>query len=374
MLSLALTACLTPIPVDLATRSDLHTTVDREAGQYLGHPSTHLASDGTTLLCVYPKGHGRGPLVLKRSEDGGRTWSDRLPVPDSWASSKETPHLYELEDAAGVRRLLLFSGLHPIRTSISEDGGDTWTELEAIGAYGGIVAVADVMPTGKPGCYSAFFHDDGRFLRPGGGGEPGFKVYAIDTTTGGLTWSEPRVVAADSFLHLCEPGLVRSPTGDRWAMLLRENSRAKNSHVCFSDDHGVTWSTPRELPAALTGDRHQAVYLTDGRLLVSFRDTHPESPWLGDWVAWIGTWDALAGGVDGEYRIRLSDNHHRWDCAYPAIERLADGTVVAITYGHWVEGEQPFIRAVHVSPAELARFPSGGDMSEQLPAPPSSVQ
>ena len=349
---LAALTCVTlsvPIPVDLTDQVMLQTTVDRAEGQYLGHPTTHLLPDGKTMLCCYPKGHGRGPLIMKRSADGGRTWSDRLQVPESWASSQETPHLYRMTDGDGVVRLVLFSGLYPIRTAISEDMGETWTELKAIGDYGGIVAVADVMPSGKPGGYRAFFHDDGRFLREAGRGTPGFEVYAIDTEDGGLTWSQPQVVIAHPSLHLCEPGLVQSPDGDTWAMLLRENSRKENSHISFSRDDGMTWSAPRPLPDALTGDRHQSIDLPDGRLFISFRDTHAESPWRGDWVAWIGTWSDLMKGDSGQYRLRLSENHHRWDCAYPALSMLPDGTVVAITYGHWIEGEPPFIRAVHLS-------------------------
>ena len=352
-LLLMLQGLIAPLEVDLADKSAMHITVDREEGQYLGHPSSVLLADGKTVLCVYPKGHGRGALILKRSADGGRTWSERLDVPASWSSSKETPHVYEMLDAAGKRRLILFSGLYPIRTSISEDDGATWSELAPVGEYGGIVAVADVMPTGK-GTYAAFFHDDGRFLKEGGRGTPGFEVYAIDSLDGGVTWSAPRVVAVDPSVHLCEPGLVHSPDHTRWAMLLRENSRTKNSHLCFSEDDGRQWSTPKELPDALTGDRHQAVYLPDGRLLISFRDTHSASPWQGDWVAWIGTWQDLEQGGSGQYRIRFSDNHHRWDCAYPALERLPDGTVLAITYGHWAKGAAPFIRAVHLSPDWIA--------------------
>ena len=34
--------------------------------------------DGKTILCVYPKGHGRGGIVYKRSTDGGLSWSERL--------------------------------------------------------------------------------------------------------------------------------------------------------------------------------------------------------------------------------------------------------------------------------------------------------
>ena len=80
--------------VDLAAERHRQTVVDREEGQYLGHPSTLLLPDGRTMLAVYPKGHGRGGIVLKRSRDGGRSWSERLPTPDNWETSRETPTLY----------------------------------------------------------------------------------------------------------------------------------------------------------------------------------------------------------------------------------------------------------------------------------------
>jgi len=76
-------------------------------------------------------------------------------------------------------------------------------------------------------------------------------------------------------VHLCEPGCIRSPDGSQLAVLLRENARRKNSHVIFSDDEGRTWTEPREVPLALTGDRHTAKYAPDGRLLVSFRCISP---------------------------------------------------------------------------------------------------
>ncbi|MEC9053784.1 MAG: hypothetical protein VX633_00650, partial [Verrucomicrobiota bacterium] len=67
--------------IDLATDSERITLVDREKGQYLGHVSTCLLDDGKTILAVYPKGHGRGPIVYKRSVNGGNSWGERLPTP-----------------------------------------------------------------------------------------------------------------------------------------------------------------------------------------------------------------------------------------------------------------------------------------------------
>ena len=332
---------------DIAYDEHMQITVDREEGQYLGHPTTVQLSEGNAILCIYPKGHGGGALVMRRSVDGGKTWSERLPVPASWSTSKETPHAFRVKDTTGNERLILFSGLYPIRMSVSEDEGSTWSELAPIGNYGGIVAMSDLVETGS-GMYTAFFHDDGRFIGNSGRVTGLFHEYAVDSRDGGLTWSEPRTVAHLPDVHLCEPGIVRSPDGEQLAMLLRENSRTRNSHICFSDDNGLTWTTPVELPDSLTGDRHQAVYTDDGRLFISFRDTGFTSKTAGDWIGWIGTYDDLVRGNEGQYRLRLSDNHHAWDCAYPGVELLPDGTILAVTYGHWAKGEQPFIRGVRL--------------------------
>ena len=74
--------------IDLTDKTENQITVDREDGIYLGHPTTVLLDDGRTILTVYPKGHGVGQLVLKRSDDAGLTWSERLPVPDSFSTSR----------------------------------------------------------------------------------------------------------------------------------------------------------------------------------------------------------------------------------------------------------------------------------------------
>lgn len=342
--------------VDLAADAARVTIVDRQPGQYLGHPTTVLLEDGRTMLVVYPMGHGQGGIILKRSLDGGLTWSDRLPVPASWATSKETPTIHRVIDASGKKRLILFSGLYPIRMSVSDDDGATWSELAPIGSFGGIVAMSSVVPlrTGK-GHYMALFHDDGRFIRESGqkADPPVFTVYATTSSDGGLTWSAPSAILSRSDIHLCEPGTVRSPDGRRLAVLLRENARRMNSHVIISDDEGRTWSAPKELPAELTGDRHVGAYAPDGRLFITFRDMARESATAGDWVAWVGTFDDLIGRRPGQYRVRLMDNHHAWDCCYPGVEVLPDGTILTTTYGYWEPGERPYVVSVRLTLAEL---------------------
>lgn len=339
--------------VDLADQQDRQTIVDKEAGQYLGHPTTVLLEDGKTILCVYPKGHGKGAIVYKRSADGGRTWSERLPTPKSWATSLETPTIHRVIDPKGVKRLIVFSGLYPIRMAMSADDGATWSELEKIGDYGGIVAMASVERL-KNGDYLALFHDDGRFIN--GSGQKSVpqtrRVYQAISKDGGLTWSSPMQIAHHPQAFLCEPGLIRSPDGKQLAVLLRENSRKFNSFVIFSNDEAATWSKPRELPGSLTGDRHTAKYAPDGRLFITFRDTTLESPTRGDWVGWVGTYADIVEGREGQYRVRLMKNHKSLDCAYPGLE-LLPGAFVTTTYGYWTKGEQPYVVSVRFTMKEL---------------------
>ena len=343
---------------DLSGRKDLQVTIDREAGQYLGHPTTVLLEDGKTMIIVYPKGHGKGGIVMKRSTDGGLTWSERLPTPSSWATSQEVPTIYRTVDKAGKKRLVMFSGLYPIRQAVSDDDGATWSELAPIGDYGGIVACASCTRLAN-GDYMALFHDDGRYLtaaKPAKGTPAKFIVYKIISSDGGLTWGQPTAIATHDVGHLCEPGMVRSPDGKQLAVLLRENARKLRSFIIFSNDEGVTWTEPREVPASLTGDRHTCAYTKDGKLFITFRDQLKGSPTPGDWVAWVGTYDDLVYGGEGSYRLRLMDNTKGADCAYPPVEVLPDGTIVTTTYGHWTAGEMPYIVSVRLSPEEQARF------------------
>lgn len=398
--------------IDISERTDLQTVVDREKGQYLGHVTTAMLEDQKTVYAAYPKCHAVGQIVLKRSDDGGKTWSDRLPVPSSWTHSLECPTIYRMCDAQGKSRLVLFSGGYPANRSYSEDNGLTWTEFQPFD-FGGILFLSTMVNIG-PGKYLALFHDEGQFIHggndvrwqvfatgegknrrssvsylesPDGGRtwneerkywfvqptrKPGeewtldyetfssrvfddnhFELYQIMTEDGGLTWTQPRVIANHPVGRLCEPCIIPSPDGKQLAVLLRENSRQLNSMMILSNDCGETWSEPVELPNSLTGDRHTMKYLSDGRLFITFRDMAKDSCTKGDWVAWVGTFDDIVNGKDGQYRVLIKRNPDSWDCAYPGLELLADGSLLTVTYGHWDKGEEPYIVAVHIDPKEL---------------------
>jgi hypothetical protein len=73
----------------------------------------------------------------------------------------------------------------------------------------------------------------------------------------------------------------------------------------------------------------------------------------GDWVGWVGSWDDIVSGSSGQYSVRLKDNTKAYDTAYPGVELLPDGTFVTTTYGHWQQGEEPYILSVRFKLSEL---------------------
>ena len=98
---------------------------------------------------------------------------------------------------------------------------------------------------------------------------------------------------------------------------------------------------------------YRAICAATAGCFVSFRDTTRESATKGDWVAWVGRYEDIVKGREGQYRIRLMDNTKGHDCCYAGVERLPDGTFVTTTYGHWTEGEAPYIVNVRFTLKEL---------------------
>lgn len=315
--------------IDISGETDRHVIV--AAGtetDYRGQVNTVLMGDGKTMFAVWSIGHGGKCGPMKKSVDGGLTWSDMIPTPENWIEVGSCPCIFRLVDTKRVERLFVFAGRPKHYRSMSLDGGATWTPMEWTGLF-------------KPGGNTAVIPiDDGRrhllLMQRGPADKPLDQstqaVWQAVSSDGGLAWEDYRKVCEVPGVVPCEPDLIRSPDGRQIACLMRENARRLNSLVMFSDDEGENWSQARELPASLTGDRHMSCYSPDGRLVVVFRDRATGGPTYGHYVAWIGTYDDIRQGRPGQYRVKLLHSHAGPDCGYSGLECLTDGTMVATTY------------------------------------------
>lgn len=343
--------------LELAMEPSAYVVVDRQANQYLGHPTTVLFADGKTLLAAYPNGHGRGKLLLSRSRNAGDNWQ-RLNTRDMEVS--EVPTLFKIslpvQEKHEIQRERVLLVTCVPKTGMlewmwSDDQGDTWSsrqQWQLEGTHGTIVALSSLWSTGNSkwrGVFHDFNFDNWTVdleLVPDDQAYGGFACRFSSLRR--IDYASPAGLARARAAGLCEAGVVNSPDGKKLALLFRPQHKRTNSMIAFSDDRGVTWSDPVELPGSLTGERHTAKYAADGRIVACFRDfspLNPRNPSHGDWVAWIGTWDDLVNGNEGQCRIRLrrnygnSTNNNIGDCGYTGVEVLPDGRILAITYGHW---------------------------------------
>ena len=347
-------------------------TIERAPGtdrQYLGQPDMIQTQSGR-LITAYPIGHGKGPLVMRISDDGGITWTEKTDIPASWAGSQETPTLYTVT-VNGAERLLLITACpgwgtdsagntYGFNVSYSDDDGEHWSEYQHFYSYfsdgdanDAIVAMASLVQLKD---------ENGRFIEKWMGvfhnyNYVNYKTYLTFDANGNMQWSEPVPFlsehrAIESSHQMCEIGMFRSPDGSRIIGLARSQSHMHLSTMIYSDDEGQTWSEPVELPGSLAGERHKAQYdPISGKLVITFREIQYDrngdgsitsGDWYcGDWGLWVGTYEQLMNLDDGEYCVTIDEdftqNTYSGDTGYAGFVVLDDGTFVMNSYGHWDE-------------------------------------
>jgi hypothetical protein len=301
--------------------------------------------------------HGAPGGLLKRSDDGGRTWSGLLGVPANWKEiGRGSPTIHRLVDANAVARLFVYCRDEKRTTflhAISEDEGKTWSPVRPLDRSnpedppitGWTAPISILEARGPDGRRKhLMWYERNRNGKP----EPGV-IWQSASYDGGVTWGESKPVVDKG--GACEPTALRSPDGKQLLLLIRENSRQFRSLSSVSNDEGATWSVPKELPLALTGDRHLARYAPDGRLVIVFRPVPPLAGAGANYkdlgrvkdshcTAWVGRYEDLLAGTESGYFVKLLHSHRGADHTYPGLELLPDGTFVATTYIKYREGPE----------------------------------
>ncbi|WP_395715935.1 sialidase family protein [Prosthecobacter sp.] len=335
--------------VDISGDAARHVIIARGTEkEYQGHCDTVLMADGKTMFTAWCMNHAGHLGPLARSDDGGLTWTSPLSTPPDWKLvTMTTPVLHRLTDPQGVERLFIFGGCDfpgNLRSAFSTDLGKTWSPMKELGLVG---EVAPKSILSFDGGKRLIMWSDRRDPKNAKDLHP--VVWQSESLDGGLTWSKERVILVVPG-QWAQPSVTRSDDGKQLVMLLRENTRQHHSLYSVSNDDARTWSEPKELPAALTGDRHVIKHAPDGRLVIAFRDMAKTSTTYGHYVAWVGTFDDIVNRREGQYRIKLLHNTKRsptdapgtgnTDCGYSDLELLGDGTLIATTYIQYAAGPE----------------------------------
>lgn len=364
------------IPEELEYLYEL-STVDK-AADYFAHPDAVVLADGS-IMNYYPEGHGKGSIRSAISFDGGVTYQPSpYKTPDSWLKSRETPTVYRLRFVEDdVKDKLVLISANPkwpneptvggFNCSISEDEGKSWSEFQLFypktdkenGIKSSVVAMSALIQLKENGRFvnkwMGLFHDNSF---------NNYKTILTFDENGKPDWSVPvkyfeKYKDIQYGTQMCEVELIRSDKGqgDEICLITRSNTKRCNSLISFSTDEGETWSEPKEVNANLNGERHKAEYTDDGRLVISFRSIIRDKNIIRKYkkidtpklfrsygpCAWVGTYDDLKNGAEGQYFIKLAHTYlvnqrnpdlaANGDTGYCGNVVLDDDTVVISTYG-----------------------------------------
>jgi sialidase-1 len=228
-------------------------------------PAIETAPDGTLLAFAEARKYNAGDpgmdkndidLVMKRSTDGGLTWSAMRVIEDpgeQWSAANPST----VVDRANGRIWLFYLRAKPGRST----------------------------GTARPGT------DD-------------MQTLARTSDDNGLNWSEPidlTGVARD----LSDARWRSSAIGPGGAIQSREGRLIApvwkvdpfGVLAIFSDDHGRTWQRGDAVPGGIGGDENQLVQLSDGRILMDFRQNSGPHRWVAVSKDGGKTWSEPRPGV-----------------------------------------------------------------------------
>ena len=153
----------------------------------------------------------------------------------------------------------------------SEDGGNTWSEQQLAYREEGDIAIGNPCPVvdRDTGTLWLLFSRDNH------------DVLVTHSRDDGLTWAEPRDITADAkkqewTWYATGPGIgIQLERGENKGRLVipcdhqTPDGYRSGSHAVYSDDHGQTWQAGAAIQPG--GDECQVVELEDHRLLMNMR-------------------------------------------------------------------------------------------------------
>lgn len=292
-----------------------------------------------------------GRVCTIRSSDGGKAWGEQQVISEQHYEDHRDPSVIQLRDGTLLMQYI-HSDRYDTTTGVvlpadetnyhihvlrSFDGGHNWekkpieidhapfataiAECKCLELPSGriLMPLDNVAPQGAPKAAAVFASDDKgaswRYLST---------ICEVDAETGYPPWP-------------CEPSLARTGSGRIVAMIRTQPPRGGNLWQSISEDEGLTWSAPREIPL-FDGGRGDLLLLSDGRLLCSigyrgdFGYGHKPGQRKSSALETNGIRVSMSddeGESWGPARV-LRDDFPNDDMGYPSSVELDDGRVLTV--------------------------------------------
>lgn len=253
--------------------------VSRDDSIYEAWPDLVQTASGALLCvfteCVHHADRTGSRLMLTRSTDRGRTWSEKIPLTD------KAPDKEHCLDCARISRLpddtLIIVCNYVAGAEVwlwrGDAEGNHFTGPEVTPVKGIVPTKLTVTKTGR-WLLGAHCHEKeiGKLVQ--------YVWYSDDC---GKTWSDRITAAKDARYNLCEGDIAVLPD-NTLVMLLRENSGlGYDCMKVISHDDGETWEGVYNLP--LPGcHRPVSLLLPDNECLITYRFMQGGKGWLGWWT------------------------------------------------------------------------------------------
>jgi len=340
---------------------------------------TPLADE--TLLATYRVGSTKDSddetVELRRSNDGGGTWSD--PV---------TPFAREIDGVVGSLKLVYLTPLpsgrllaasmwvdrqaHPgqplfndategclpmqVLIAESDDGGHNWSAWRSVAVPddvgpASLTSPALLLPSGRIALSietNKNYHDDSPWLQ---------RVVYVESSDGGQTWGSPRTTCQDPTARIfnwdqragvCPDGRLVTFT---WTYD-RETTKYLNIQRRISSDEGQTWTDPEDL--GFTDQAAHPAIFPDGRIVLAWVDRFGsrsirarlaaavDAPFAADSEVVLYSLEteacptAAGGGNTGDVLAEMGV----WNFGLPYAAALPDGDVMVVYYAGTSESMQ----------------------------------
>lgn len=338
-------------------------TISRDPQYYHAFPDVALTPAGRLVCviseCVHHGDRSYTRVVLRHSDDRGRTWSEKRPLTEPasgmpfWNCPRITSlrdgRLAVLADHVGTRERGRDHELLRNYLFFSADEGRTWSAPQLTPAQG---IVPDRLQELRSGRWLLACHVSDA--------ESGCLVQRLwFSDDRGDRWHGPVTVGRQPGLNLCEVSIVELEPG-LLAAFHRENSfRGLDCFKTLSRDAGESWSEPVPFPLPAC-HRPVAGFLQDGRILITHRFMQGGKGWTGWWTqnlfAALTDRESALAACREEAHTRILpvdfDRSSASDTGYSGWVQFADGEIYVVNYivDDWPRGQ---IRGYALTPTDF---------------------